>query len=63
MSASYGDDEAGRAGDGDERDSGNEESDDDDGTSVSFFSRHWVCTRSCCLQLHLCLLGRCGRLY
>ncbi|KAF4072725.1 hypothetical protein AMELA_G00266200 [Ameiurus melas] len=41
VSASYGDDEAGRAGDGDERDSGNEESDDNDGTSVSFFSRHW----------------------
>lgn len=35
VSAGYGDDDVGRGDDGDERESGNEESDENDGNSVS----------------------------
>lgn len=48
VSAGYGDDDAGRAEDGEERDSGNEESDENEGNSVSVFAHGpdvYSCTR------------------
>lgn len=53
MSAGYGDDDAGRAEDGDERDSGNEESEENDGNSVSLFPHGAGCVHT--PELYSCM--------